>query len=84
MKAVPIRVVVVVLWGAVLASAAGAVYFMDGATKLATVSVNAQQGTATFSTSALVVGSHNIKAVFAGSTYWKSSSSSVLVQSITH
>ena len=54
----------------------GSVVFQDGSTSLGTVSLSG--GTATLSTSSLTVGSHLIRAVYAGTgTYYASASSGV-------
>jgi len=45
----------------------GSISFQDGATVLGSVSLNAN-GTATFTTSSLVFGSHNLTAVYSGDT----------------
>jgi hypothetical protein len=56
----------------------GTVTFDDGSTVLGTV--NLTGGTATFTTSSLAVGTHSIKAVYAGDTNFKTSTSAVLNQ----
>ena len=56
----------------------GNVTFDDGSTVLGTVTLN--NGTASFTTSSLAVGTHSIKAVYAGDTNFKTSTSAVLKQ----
>ena len=56
----------------------GTVTFDDGSTVLGTVALT--NGTASFTTSSLAVGTHSIKAVYAGDTNFKSSTSAVLKQ----
>jgi hypothetical protein len=56
----------------------GTVTFDDGSTLLGTVTLT--NGTASFTTSSLAVGSHSIKAVYAGDTNFKTSTSAVLNQ----
>jgi hypothetical protein len=56
----------------------GNVNFDDGSTVLGTVALN--NGTASFTTSSLAVGTHSIKAVYAGDTNFKASTSVVLKQ----
>ncbi len=58
----------------------GKVTFMDGSTALKTVSLT--NGTASYSTTTLAVGSHNITAVYAGNTDVAGSTSPVLVQTV--
>jgi hypothetical protein len=58
---------------------AGSVAFMDGATTLGTVSLDAS-GVATFSTSSLAIGSHSITAVYAGSASFAGSTSPAVTQ----
>jgi Bacterial Ig-like domain (group 3)/Right handed beta helix region len=62
-------------------SITGTVTFMDGATTLGTGTVNSN-GQATFTTSALAVGSHSITAVYGGNTSYDGSTSSALSQTI--
>ncbi len=59
----------------------GSVVFSDGATILATVAVGAN-GKATFTTSALAMGSHTISAAFTGAGGWLNSSATNLTQLI--
>jgi Bacterial Ig-like domain (group 3)/FG-GAP-like repeat len=61
--------------------ATGLVTFLDGSTILGTGTLNAA-GSATFSTSALTIGSHPITASFGGDSNYSSSASSVLTQVI--
>ena len=56
----------------------GEVAFDDGSKVLGTVSLT--NGTASFTTSSLAVGTHSIKAVYAGDTNFKASTSAVLKQ----
>ena len=58
----------------------GTVTFKNGATVLATATLSS--GRATFSTSALAVGSHSITAVYGGSIDYGTSTSSVLTQAV--
>ena len=60
----------------------GSVNFYDGATLLGAATLNASKQ-ATFATSSLAVGSHNITATYAGDTNFATSTSSVLTQNIT-
>ncbi|MDH6122799.1 streptogramin lyase, partial [Kitasatospora sp. GAS204B] len=60
----------------------GTVTFMDGSTTLGTATLNGS-GQATFSTSALAVGSHSITAIYGGDTNSAASTSSVLTQTVT-
>lgn len=62
------------------AAATGTVSFYDGATLLATSTLNS--GTATASTSTLVAGTHNISAVYGGSATYASSTSATVVVTI--
>lgn len=59
----------------------GTVSFNDGTTTLGSGALNAS-GQATFSTSALAVGSHSITASYGGSTNFASGTSSTLVQKV--
>ena len=59
----------------------GTVTFMDGATTLGTGNLNAG-GQATFTTSALSTGSHSITAVYGGNSYYNSSTSNLLTQTV--
>ena len=61
----------------------GTVTFFDGATTLASVTLNAS-GQATFSTSALGAGSHSITAGYSGNTNFSASTSSALTQVVNH
>jgi hypothetical protein len=63
------------------AGATGLVTFLDGSIILGTGALNAA-GVATFSTSALMIGSHPITASFGGDSHYSSSTSSVLTQMI--
>ena len=56
---------------------AGSVTFSDGATVLGTVNVN-DSGVATFSTSALAIGSHSIRASYSGTSAFIASASNVI------
>ncbi len=56
----------------------GTVSFDDGSTVLGTVTLT--NGTASFTTSSLAAGTHSIKAVYAGDTDFKASTSAVLKQ----
>jgi predicted secreted protein len=58
----------------------GSVTFKDGATVLQTMSLSS--GKATFSTSALTVGSHSITVTYNGSANYNTSTSSVLTQTV--
>ena len=58
----------------------GTVEFRDGATVFGSGTLAA--GTATFTTSALTVGAHNITAVYSGDTSYGGSTSAVLVQNV--
>jgi hypothetical protein len=60
---------------------AGSVVFKEGATVLATVALDAT-GHASFITSTLSAGGHNITADFVGASGWLGSSSAVVVQSV--
>ncbi len=60
--------------------ATGTVVFMDGATQLNIAPLSS--GTASYSTSALVLGPHSITAVYSGDAGDKSSTSSVLTQTV--
>ena len=55
---------------------------MDGTTSLGTVSLTS--GTASFSTSSLAVGSHNITAVYGGDTNFTTSTSSPAVTQVVN
>src|SRR5439155_3438552 len=59
----------------------GTVTFKDGATTLGTGTLNGS-GVATFTTSALIAGSHSITAVYGGDSTFATSTSSVLTQSV--
>jgi hypothetical protein len=56
------------------------VHFYDGATLLASPSVNTTTHQAKFTTSALAVGTHKIKAVYAGNGNNLTSTSAVISQ----
>jgi hypothetical protein len=58
---------------------AGTVRFMDGSTLLMIVALDSS-GNASFTTSTLSVGSHNIKAIYSGNGQYNLSRSAVLVQ----
>jgi hypothetical protein len=60
----------------------GNVVFTDGSTTLATVALSST-GTASFTTSTLTVGTHNIKASYKGGKQFIASQSAVLVQTVT-
>jgi hypothetical protein len=60
----------------------GTVTFKDGTKKLAAVSLNAA-GQASFTTSSLSVGTHQITAVYGGSAKFLTSTSATLVQTVT-
>jgi hypothetical protein len=60
----------------------GTVTFMDGATTLGTGNLNAS-GQASFTTSALAVGSHPITAVYGGNSFYNSSTSNLLIQTVS-
>ena len=55
--------------------------FLDGATSLGTGTLNAS-GVATFSTSALSVGTHSITAAYGGDTNDAGSTSAALTQTV--
>jgi hypothetical protein len=59
-------------------SATGSVTFMDGATPLGTGMLS--NGSATYNTSALAIGSHSITAVYSGDATYAGSTSGVLTQ----
>ena len=59
----------------------GTVTFEDSSTVLGTVPLT--KGTASFATSSLAVGTHSIKAVYAGDTNFKTSTSAVLKHVVT-
>jgi hypothetical protein len=69
---------VVTSWSAGPPDATGTVSFYNGTTLLATVPVNAS-GQATYSTSGLSVGTHNITATYAGSTNYASGSDTITI-----
>jgi hypothetical protein len=60
----------------------GTVTFMDGATTLGTGNLNAS-GQASFTTTTLAVGSHPITAVYGGNSFYNSSTSNLLIQTIS-
>ncbi len=60
----------------------GTVTFLDGSTVLGTGAVNGS-GSATFQTTALAGGSHNITATYGGDTLYLGSSSQILVINVT-
>jgi len=60
----------------------GTVKFKDGSTIIATTTVNKATLTATFTTSALAVGTHNITAVYEGSSFYNSKVSAILKQKV--
>jgi hypothetical protein len=62
------------------ATPTGAVSFKDGATTLANLSLSS--GSATFTTSTLSIGTHQITVVYAGSSGFLTSTSPVLVQTV--
>ena len=59
----------------------GTVTFIDGSTTLGTSTVSS--GTAKYSSSTLVAGSHSITAVYSGNSSYNSSTSSIVTQTIT-
>ncbi len=59
----------------------GSVQFFDGTTSLGTSTLNAA-GVATYNTSSLIVGQHNITAVYGGDTNDNASASAILTQVI--
>jgi hypothetical protein len=59
----------------------GSVTFFDGATSLGVISLNGS-GVATYTTSTLTGGSHNITAVYSGSSVNAASTSAILVETI--
>src|SRR5439155_5954095 len=61
-------------------SPSGTVTFLDGATTLGSGALSGS--TATFSTSALAVGSHSITASYGGDTNFNTSASAVLTQTV--
>jgi streptogramin lyase len=60
----------------------GVVSFIDAKITLATVSLNSS-GVATFTTSSLSIGTHNMHAAYSGSSQYNTSSSNVVSQTIT-
>ncbi|CAM2927583.1 Ig-like domain repeat protein [Saccharomonospora xinjiangensis] len=64
------------------ATPTGTVSFYDGATLLGTVPLNAS-GTATFTTTGLGVGAHDITAVYSGDSTFLPSTSTPLTQTVT-
>jgi fibronectin-binding autotransporter adhesin len=60
----------------------GTVQFFDGSTLLATVAINSS-GVATFTTSTLSVGRHNMTATYSGDGSFSGSTSAVLAQVVT-
>jgi autotransporter-associated beta strand protein len=64
-----------------LGTPTGSITFDDGSTVLGTATLNGS-GVATFSTSALGVGSHSISALYGGDTNFTSSTSSTLTQTV--
>lgn len=78
----PVKFTAIVVASSPLAGTpAGSVVFKEGATVLAAVAVDAT-GRASFITSTLGAGSHNITADFVGSSGWLNSSSTILAQSV--
>ena len=65
-------------WSAGPPNGVGSVTFYDGSTSLATVAVNGN-GQASFTTSSLAPGSHNITATYAGAVNYASGSSNVTI-----
>lgn len=59
----------------------GTVTFMDGATTLGTANLNASSQ-ANFTISTLAAGSHSITAVYGGNSYYNSSTSNLLTQTV--
>ena len=60
----------------------GTVTFMDGATTLDTATLNSN-GKATFSTAALLAGSHSITVVYGGDTNFMASTTPILSQTVS-
>ena len=73
-----------ITWTATVAATSGSptgnVSFFDGATLLGTVAL--AQGTASYTTSSLAIGTHSITAVYAGDANFASSTSSALAESV--
>ena len=63
------------------ASPTGSVQFLDGSTVLGTV--NLSGGTATFMTSSLAVGAHQLTAAYSGDTHFSTSTSSAVSETVT-
>ena len=63
-------------------TATGTVTFMDGATTLGTGTLNGVRRQATFTTSALSVGHHNITAVYGGDASFNGSTSNSVDQEV--
>lgn len=59
----------------------GSIQFYDGATLLGTGTVS--NGSASFSTSSLIVGTHTITAVYSGDTNYQTATSSSLKETVT-
>jgi regulation of enolase protein 1 (concanavalin A-like superfamily) len=68
--------------GTGLGTPTGSVTFKEGTATVGAGSVNAQ-GVATFTTSSLSVGTHTLQALYGGDTYFVTSASTALTQSIT-
>jgi hypothetical protein len=62
----------------------GTVQFFDGTTSLGTQTLGSGPVSASVSTSALVVGGHNITAVYSGDTNFKTSTSASLVEKVQY
>lgn len=73
-----------VMFGAVVSpsAATGTVTFMDGSSKLGSVTLGA--GKATLSTAALTAGTHSITALFSGDAIYNVSTSSVVTQTVNY
>jgi hypothetical protein len=63
-------------------TATGTVTFMDGATVLAAISVDASGHAAFTTTTALAVGSHRLTAIYSGDATFAGSTSAILTQSV--
>ena len=70
----------VVFTATVTSGATGTITFMDGTTTLGTGTISGT--TATFSTTALTGGNHNITAVYGGDTNYATSTSSIVSQTV--
>ncbi len=63
-------------------SPSGSVSFVDGTKTLGTATINTSTHQATFSTTTLALGSHSVKAVYAGATAFAASSSAAISEQI--